>query len=215
VEPSRLEKRFRDRRREMIKQQLVRRGISSERVLSAIRNIPRELFVSEDLRDRAYLDQPLPIGFNQTISQPYIVAYMTEQLQVEDSDRVLEVGTGSGYQTAVLAQLARSVHSVEVNLSLLDSAVKRLLSLGCENVKLKHGDGALGWPEEAPFDKVIITAAASEIPSAITSQIREGGKLIAPQGAQGDQTLILARMEKGVLLTKPMLSVRFVPLKVA
>ena len=198
----------------MVERQLRARGISDPKVLAAFRKVPREAFVPPEYQDQAYEDHPLPIGYDQTISQPYIVALMTECLELHPSDRVLEVGTGSGYQTAVLCELAGEVYSMEFIEPLYREAKTRLESLGYRNCTLKLGDGRLGWPEAKSFQKVIVTAGAETIPEVLTEQLVEGGKIIIPVGV-GDQDLVLARKEKGTLRTKPMIPVRFVPLQSA
>jgi len=161
----------------MVEEQIKTRGIKSESVLEAMRNLPRHLFVAENLRDHAYNDSPLPIGRGQTISQPYIVAFMTEQLEPVPGMRILEIGLGSGYQAAVLAHIGCEVYSVELLKELADEAKKTLDSLKIGNVKIKHGDGYKGWLEEAPFDAVIVTAAPKRIPEKLVEQLKEGGKV--------------------------------------
>ncbi|HEX5105308.1 MAG TPA: protein-L-isoaspartate(D-aspartate) O-methyltransferase [Pirellulaceae bacterium] len=173
----------------MVEQQLARRGIRDQRVLAAMRRVPREAFVSAELAGTSYADSALPIDCEQTISQPVIVAMMTEALQLAGSERVLEIGTGSGYQTAILAELAAAVFSVERHAELSRQADVRLRKLGYENVFLKVGDGALGWPEEAPFDRIIVTAAAESCPPALWEQLVEGGVLVGPFGPAYDQAL--------------------------
>jgi protein-L-isoaspartate(D-aspartate) O-methyltransferase len=194
---------------------LAAEGIRDARVLEAIARLDRARFVPEPHRDEAELDHPLPIGFGQTISQPFIVAFMTERLALRGDERVLEVGTGSGYQTAVLAALAREVFSIEVVPALADRARELLLGeLGLENVWLRTGDGALGWPDAAPFDRVLVTAAAPEIPPSLVGQLEPGGFMILPVGeAGGDQALRVVRRElSGALGAEDLLPVRFVPL---
>jgi protein-L-isoaspartate(D-aspartate) O-methyltransferase len=160
--------------------ELETQGITDPRVLKAIRSLPRELFVSDSLRAKAYLNSPLPIDCGQTISQPFIVAYMTEKLQLKPGDKVLEIGTGSGFQTAVLAQLTLEVYTIEVYSELHQKAQKLLNKLGYKNIKYKLGDGKLGWSDYAPFDKIIITALAQEIPPHLVKQLKIGGKMILP-----------------------------------
>lgn len=181
----------------MVQDQLVRRGISDPRVLAAMRKVPRHLFVDEALRDRAYGDHPLPIGEQQTISQPYIVALMTALLALEGPEKVLEVGTGSGYQTAILAELAREVFSVERLPGLAARAQALLERLGYTNVRIRVGDGTLGWPEEAPFDRVIVTAAAPEVPPRLFEQLADGGRMVLPLGDAVCQTLTLVERVGG------------------
>jgi protein-L-isoaspartate(D-aspartate) O-methyltransferase len=175
--------------------------------------IPRELFVDVSLRDRAYADHPLPIGEGQTISQPFIVSLMTEALSLKPSDRVLEIGTGSGYQAAVLAEIVKEVYTIEIRKSLVNAAIQRLKDLGYKNVEVKFGDGYFGWEEHAPFDAIIITASANHIPPPLIKQLKEGGRLILPLGSTlFYQTLTLATKEKGELNMKQMEGVIFVPM---
>jgi protein-L-isoaspartate(D-aspartate) O-methyltransferase len=194
---------------------LRREGIRDERVLAAMAQIPRSRFVPDDLRAHAEDDRPLPIGHGQTISQPFVVAYMTERLRLAGSERVLEVGTGSGYQTALLAHLAEEVFSVEIVPALAERA-RALLEggLGLANVRFRTGDGAEGWPEEAPFDRVIVTAAAEEVPRALVDQLAPGGRMILPVGPQpeGQVLRVVDRAPDGALSESDLLGVRFVPL---
>ena len=190
-------------------------GIRDERVLSAVAQVPRHLFVPEQLREDADADRPLPIGCGQTISQPYVVAYMTERLRLAGDERVLEVGTGSGYQTALLAMLAEEVFSIEIVSDLAERARHVLLEeLGFRNVRLRVGDGALGWPEEAPFNRVIVTAAAPYVPDALLQQLAPGGRMIIPVGEETDVQMlrVLDRGNDGANLEADILPVRFVPL---
>ncbi len=196
----------------MIERQLKGRGITDSRVLAAFRKIPREAFLAPELKSKAYEDHPLPIGYDQTISQPYIVAVMSESLELVRTDRILEVGTGSGYQTAVLAELGQEVCSVEIIEDLYQVAKMRLNTLGYRNIRLKHDDGRKGWVEHAPFDKIIVTAAAEKIPDVLVEQLKDMGRIILPIG-QDDQDLVLGQKEKGMLVTRPLLRVRFVPLQ--
>ncbi|HEY7316578.1 MAG TPA: protein-L-isoaspartate(D-aspartate) O-methyltransferase [Candidatus Binatia bacterium] len=197
----------------MIERDLIPRGIRDSRVLEAMGSIERELFVPEKLRSRAYQDRPLPIGEGQTISQPYMVAFMTEQLHLKGTERVLEIGTGSGYQTAVLGKLAAEVYSIEI-IPILSERAKVILSqLGYDNVHLKIGDGFFGWQEHAPFDAILVTAAAPKIPQALWRQLREGGRLIIPLGAERqDQVLVRATKSKGKQVVEKLTRVVFVPL---
>ena len=192
---------------------LRRRGISDQAVLRAMDEVPREHFVSTELVDSAYADQALPIACGQTISQPYVVAYMTEQLEVEPEHHVLEVGTGSGYQAAVLSRLARDVVSVERYRTLADTARERLKTLGFTNVTIIAGDGFAGVPAQAPFDRIIVTAAAEEVPQALVAQLAEGGKMMLPLGPR-DGTQHLVKLTKTVqgLSRQNLIAVRFVPL---
>jgi len=192
-----------------------RLGVRNTDVLRAMRATPRQEFVPFESRILAYSDRALSIGFGATISQPYIVGLMTELLAAEPESRVLEIGTGSGYQAAVLSQLARHVYTVELQPDLARAAAARLTRLGYGNVSVREGDGAQGWPEEAPFDRVIVTAAAPEIPPALFEQLRPGGRLVAPVG-EGDQDQELVVIEKsgtGELSKRSVIPVRFIPLR--
>ncbi len=184
------------------------------RVMDAMRDVQRHEFVPSDLRHRAYENRPQPIGDGQTISQPYIVALMTDLLEIDDGDVVLEVGTGSGYQAAVLAELAGEVYSVEIIESLGRAAAVRLEALGYDNVEVRIGDGYRGWPEHAPYDGVIVTAAADEIPPPLIEQLKPGGRLVAPvaSGVMAEQLTLLTKGEDGEIRTREILPVRFVPL---
>jgi protein-L-isoaspartate(D-aspartate) O-methyltransferase len=196
----------------MVDSQLRGRGISDPRVLDAMLRIPREEFVPATYRAQAYEDHPLPIGNDQTISQPYIVAVMLESLQLTSSSRVLEVGTGSGYVTALLAELAGEVVSVERHPSLAEKAREVLAALGYGNVKVITGDGTLGYPAAAPFDAILVSAAAAELPRALLSQLSDTGRMIVPVGTNDSQQLQLVRMINGQPLVTPRELVRFVPL---
>jgi protein-L-isoaspartate(D-aspartate) O-methyltransferase len=198
-------------RARMVREQLRARDIVDERVLEVMSRIPRHLFVPEEYRDNAYGDHPLPIGHGQTISQPYIVAFMTQALKVEPGHKVLEIGTGSGYQAAVLAALAREVHSIEIVSALADRARATLSSLGIENVHVRTGDGYLGLPEHAPFDRIMVTAAPPEVPSALVEQLKVGGLMAVPVGETFQELLILRKTERG-LETLDRMPVRFVPM---
>jgi protein-L-isoaspartate(D-aspartate) O-methyltransferase len=192
---------------------LRQRGISDQAVLRAMDDVPREHFVTAELTDSAYADQALPIACGQTISQPYVVAYMTEQLDVEPQHRVLEVGTGSGYQAAILSRLAREVVSIERYRTLADTARERLQTLGYSNVTVIAGDGFAGVPEQAPFDRVIVTAAAEEVPDALVEQLGEGGKMVLPLGPRnGTQHIVKLSKTAGGLTRQTLIAVRFVPL---
>jgi len=177
------------RRRQMVERQLIPRGITDERVLAAMADIPRHLFVEEALQGKAYSDNALPIGARQTISQPYIVAVMTQLLKVDVEDRVLEIGTGSGYQTALLASLAGTVYTVERLRALSNRAKQTLRDLGLENVHFRVGDGTAGWPEEAPFTRIVVTAGAPAAPAPLLAQLTTGGRLVIPVGDEKQQTL--------------------------
>ena len=192
---------------------LRQRGISDQAVLRAMDEVPREHFVTAELTDSAYADRALPIACGQTISQPYVVAYMTEQLDVEPQHRVLEVGTGSGYQAAILSRLVREVVSVERYRTLADTARERLKTLGYSNVTVIAGDGFAGAPERAPFDRIIVTAAAEEIPDALVAQLGEGGKMVLPLGPRnGTQHIVKLSKTAGGLTRQNLIAVRFVPL---
>jgi protein-L-isoaspartate(D-aspartate) O-methyltransferase len=192
---------------------LRQRGISDQAVLRAMDEVPREHFVTAELTDSAYADRALPIACGQTISQPYVVAYMTEQLDVEPQHRVLEVGTGSGYQAAILSRLVREVVSVERYRTLADTARERLKTLGYSNVTVIAGDGFAGAPERAPFDRIIVTAAAEEVPDALVAQLGEGGKMVLPLGPRnGTQHIVKLSKTAGGLTRQNLIAVRFVPL---
>ena len=187
-------------------------GIADERVLAAMGEVPRHVFVPVRIRGSAYRDSPLPIGFEQTISQPYIVAFMTEQLRPEPGDVVLEIGTGSGYQAAVLSPLVKHVYTIEIVEPLADRARETLAGLGCDNVTVRFGDGYRGWPEHAPFDAVIVTCAPGEIPEPLVEQLKEGGRMIIPAGEAGDQKLYLLEKRGDKVEHADILDVRFVPM---
>ena len=189
------------------------RDIRDGRVLEAMRKVPRHEFVPAEMRAHAYRDRPLPIGQGQTISQPYIVAFMTEQLQPRRTDRVLEIGTGSGYQAAVLAELVAEVYSIEIVEALARRASRDLRRLGYTNVFTRSGDGYLGWPEKAPFDAVIVTCAPERIPQPLVDQLKEGGRMIIPVGPDGGvQELYLLEKREGEVRKRAVLPVRFVPM---
>ena len=188
------------------------RGIHEERVLAAMAKVPREEFVPPNSRAESYEDGPLQIGQGQTISQPYIVAFMTEQLQPKRKDRVLEIGTGSGYQAAVLAELAGDVYSIEIIEPLAKTAEATLRRLGYKNVQVKAGDGYKGWPEHAPFDAITVTCAPDHVPQPLIDQLKEGGRMIIPVGGFGDQELYLLEKKNGELERRAVLPVRFVPM---
>lgn len=199
-------------RQHMVDTQLRARGISDPRVLDAMLRAPREQFVPETHRAQAYEDHPLPIGNNQTISQPYVVALMLESLQLKPADKALEIGTGSGYATALLAELAARVFSIERHAALGDRAREVLSGLGYDNVHLFTGDGSLGLPAAAPFDAILVSAAASDLPSALLSQLRDGGRMIIPVGSADSQQLQFIRMINGQPAISIREAVRFVPL---
>jgi protein-L-isoaspartate(D-aspartate) O-methyltransferase len=198
-------------RNRMINSQLRSRGITNARVLDAMARVPRHRFVPAPLAGQAYDDGPLPIGEDQTISQPYIVAYMTEVLEPRDTDRVLEIGTGSGYQAAVLAELVQDVYTIELIPALARRAKAVLDELGYKNIHTREGDGYAGWPDAAPFDKIIVTAAPDTIPQALVDQLAVGGIMVVPVG-RGDQTMNIVRRTESGVVTRETLAVRFVPM---
>jgi protein-L-isoaspartate(D-aspartate) O-methyltransferase len=195
----------------MVTEQLQQRGISDARVLDVMRTVPRHLFVPESVRPLAYADRPLPIGRGQTISQPFIVAYMTDALGVARTHRVLEIGTGSGYQAAVLAHLAREVYSVEIVPELARRASALLDSLGYSNVYIREGDGYAGWPEHAPFDRIIVTAAPEQVPQTLVDQLANEGRLVIPLGTSEQWLTLIEKTTNGVTQRRT-IPVRFVPL---
>jgi protein-L-isoaspartate(D-aspartate) O-methyltransferase len=203
---------FAAQRERMVKEQIVMRGLVTERVLSALRKVPREEFVPAEYRAESYTDKPLPIGYDQTISQPFIVAFMTEELQPQATDRVLEVGTGSGYQAAILAELVAQVYTIEIIEPLAKNAEATLQRLGYKNVHVKAGDGYKGWPENAPFDSIIVTCAPEHVPEPLLQQLKEGGRMIIPVGARFAQELYLLEKKNGRLEQSAVLPVRFVPM---
>jgi len=198
----------------MVRYQIEDRNVRDQGVLAAMRTVPRHEFVPERYQDQAYNDHPLPIGLGQTISQPYIVAFMTELLKLEPEDRVFELGTGSGYQAAVASKMAGSVYTMEIYRDLADSARERLEALEYKNVHSRYGDGYFGWKEKAPFDAIIVTAAADHIPPPLIEQLKPGGRLIIPLGSPFSiQQLVLVTKDlKGKVSERPVIAVRFVPL---
>lgn len=202
---------FAAERRLMTENQIRARGVRDPAVLAAMAKVPRHAFVPEGLRRHAYADEPLPIGQGQTISQPYIVAYMTEALRLKGGESVLEVGTGSGYQTAVLAEIAGTVFTVEIVEKLALRARAALEALGYANIRYRIGDGAAGWPEEAPFDAITVTAAAAKLPAALEDQLAVGGRMILPVGTDAQELVLVVREPAG-LRRESLLPVRFVPL---
>lgn len=200
-------------RKRMVEEQIKARGIKDERVLEAMMKVPRHLFVDESLRARAYVDSPLPIKEEQTISQPYIVALMTEALELKGNEKVLEIGTGSGYQLAILAELAKEVYSIERIATLANEAEKRLLSMGYKNIFIRVGDGTLGWKEKAPFDAIIVTAAAPDVPEPLVEQLAVGGRLVIPVGGEYTQDLLkITKISPTKTRTQSLGGVRFVKL---
>jgi protein-L-isoaspartate(D-aspartate) O-methyltransferase len=196
----------------MVDDQIEARGVHDPRVLAAMRKVPRERFVPPDVVSLAYADQPLPIGHGQTISQPYIVAYMSEALQVTEQSKVLEIGTGSGYQAAILGELAREVYTIELIPALAERARETLAGLGYTNVHVRTGDGYLGWPDQAPFDAIMVTAAPDHVPQPLVDQLGVGGRLVIPVGDLDQDIRILTRTPAGIQETVT-IPVRFVPLR--
>jgi protein-L-isoaspartate(D-aspartate) O-methyltransferase len=203
---------FSAERQRMVQQQLMTRGINDGRVLAAMAKVPREEFVAPESRAATYEDGPLPIGYGQTISQPYVVAFMTEQLRPKPSDRVLEVGTGSGYQAAILAELVSEVFSIEIVEQLAKNAEATLQRLGYKNVHVKIGDGYKGWPEEGPFDAIIVTCAPDKVPQPLVDQLKDDGRMVIPVGDRFAQQLYLLEKKNGQLKQSATLPVRFVPM---
>jgi protein-L-isoaspartate(D-aspartate) O-methyltransferase len=208
-----MEQDFLTERKLMVARQLRGYGISDRRVLEAFESIPRHLFVPQEYRSSAYEDGPLPIGFEQTISQPYIVAYMTQLLDLTGSERVLEVGTGSGYQAAVLAALTAEVHTIELIPALADRARAVFEQLGFRNIFLHVGDGSLGWEEAAPYDAILVTAAGPRVPKSLLNQLADGGRMVLPVGERGNQVLELWRRDGETFSHETLLPVAFVPLR--
>jgi protein-L-isoaspartate(D-aspartate) O-methyltransferase len=199
-------------REQMVKEQIENRGIKNQPTLEAMKKVPRHKFVPPNLIERAYSDGPLPIGYGQTISQPYIVAYMTEVIDPKPGQKVLEIGTGSGYQAAVLAEIVDSVYTIEIITELYNSSEKRLKELGYKNVICKNADGYYGWKQATPFDAIVVTAAAEHIPPPLIEQLKDGGKMIIPVGSPFlNQTLILVEKNGKEIITTSLLPVRFVP----
>ena len=201
-------------RKLMIKNQLQSRGIRDDAVLEVMRSVERHNFVPENYRDRAYSDGPLPIGHGQTISQPYIVAFMTEQLQVSSQHKVLEIGTGSGYQAAILGELAKHVFTIEIIPELAEGAKNILNHLSYKNITVRAGDGYKGWPEEAPFERIMVTAAPTEVPQTLVDQLAPGGRMILPVGAQFlvQYLWVIEKDDQGTVRKEKILPVRFVPM---
>lgn len=205
------QKEFEKQRQEMVKWQISNRDIFNKKVIEAMRKVPRHKFVPEEYREFSYEDRPLPIGYEQTISQPYIVAYMTQAIEPSSEDKVLEIGTGSGYQAAILAEIVKEVYTIEIIEPLARRAEETLKSLGYNNIHVRHGDGYRGWPEHAPFDGIVVTAAPDHIPQPLIDQLKVGGKMIIPVG-EGFQDLILVEKKKDGISKKNLLPVRFVPM---
>ncbi|WP_456441179.1 protein-L-isoaspartate(D-aspartate) O-methyltransferase [Caldithrix abyssi] len=198
-------------RKQMVEQQIIARGVKDPAVIRAMESVPRHLFVPESEMAYAYLDEPRPIGHGQTISQPYIVAFMTEQLHLKPTDRVLEIGTGSGYQAAVLAEIVDSVYTIEIVPELARIARERLQELGYDNVQVKQGDGYNGWPEKAPFDAIIVTAAPPNIPPPLLEQLKIGGVMVLPVGEYVQELVVVQKSDEGISM-RNVLPVRFVPM---
>jgi len=202
---------FKTMREKMVETQIKARGVRDPRVLSALLKVERHRFVPEEFQSSAYSDQPLPIGEGQTISQPYMVALMTELLELKGNERVLEIGTGSGYQAAILAELAKEVYSIEIVESLANSAKKLLFDLGYKNIQVKVGDGYLGWPEASPFDAIIVTCAPDHIPKPLVDQLKEGGRMVIPVGTYSQEIKKIVK-RSGKIETTDVLPVIFVPM---
>ncbi len=202
---------YKRERREMVEQQIRARGIEDGSVLKAMLKVPRHKFVPETLAKQAYMDSPLPIGLDQTISQPFIVAYMTEAADISKKDKVLEIGTGSGYQAAILGELAKEVYTIEIVPELAERSTQILQQLGYKNIFVKTGNGYLGLPEQAPFDAIVVTAAPDEIPQALVDQLAVGGKMVIPVGNTNQEMVVIKKTKKGVT-EKRVMQVRFVPM---
>jgi protein-L-isoaspartate(D-aspartate) O-methyltransferase len=202
---------FPELREAMVRRQIEGRGVRDERVLAAMRRVPRHRFVPDDVRARSYDDTPLPIGLGQTISQPYIVAYMSEALALRGDEKVLEIGTGSGYQAAILAELCKEVYTIEIVAPLAERARETLTELGLKNVQVRTGDGYRGWKEQAPFDAIMVTAAPAEVPRPLLEQLKVGGRLVIPVGTNDQNLVRYTRTAEG-LRKEMLLPVRFVPM---
>ncbi len=202
---------FEERRKMMVDEQIIPRGVKDSHAINAMLKVPRHLFVPDGLKNIAYEDRPLPIGHGQTISQPYIVAFMTEALGLKKQDKVLEIGTGSGYQAAILAEIVREVYTIEIIPPLAEEAKRKLDELGYRNITVKCGDGYLGWKEKAPFDAIIVTAAPEKIPQMLVEQLKEGGQMVVPIGAFFQELYLITKTKDGIE-KKPLIPVRFVPM---
>ncbi|HOK47119.1 MAG TPA: protein-L-isoaspartate(D-aspartate) O-methyltransferase [Bryobacteraceae bacterium] len=202
------------KREHMVRTQIEARGVRNPAVLDVMRRVPRHLFMPENVRALAYADQPVPVGYGQTISQPYIVAFMTELLAPERTHKVLEIGTGSGYQAAVLSPLVGHVYTIEIVPELARSAAATLKKLGYDNITVRLGDGYKGWPEQAPFDRIILTAAPPKVPQELIDQLKPGGRLVAPEGASvfGQELVVIEKAADGKTRKKSVLPVMFVPM---
>ncbi len=203
---------FARKRGEMVRSQIEARGVKDPLALGAMRKVPRHLFVAEKYWSEAYDDHPLPIGSGQTISQPYIVALMTEQLALKGGDKVLEIGTGSGYQAAALAEIAGEVYTIEIICPLADAAKERLQQMGYINISVKCGDGYRGWPEQAPFDAIIVTAAPDKIPQPLLDQLKPGGRMVIPVGGLHQELILIRKKTDGTIEQQSVIPVRFVPM---
>ncbi len=199
-------------RRKMIRSQIEARGVTDRHVLRALLEVPRHRFVSEKIESSAYEDSPLPIGENQTISQPFIVAYMTAALELDGHESVLEVGTGSGYQAAILSEIVDTVFTIEINENLTIEAALRFKKMGLNNVHLRYGDGYLGWQDKAPFDGIIVTAAPTHIPQALIDQLADNGKLVIPVGDAEQELIVVTKQANGAIVKESRIPVRFVPM---
>ncbi len=203
---------LKERRRRMVRKQILARGVTDPAVLRAMEEVPRHRFVEERFEGYAYDDSPVPIPEGQTISQPFIVAYMTAALELKGNEKVLEVGTGSGYQAAVLAEIVREVYTIEINPNLAIEAAQRFKKMGYTNIFLKCGDGYQGWPEAAPFDGILVTAAPDHIPPRLIEQLRPGGKMVIPVGDDDQELLVVYKREDGSIHKEARIPVRFVPM---
>jgi len=203
---------YKSLREHMVERQLMPRNITDDKVLTAFRKVERHNFVTEKLRDAAYGDHPLPVGDGQTISQPYMVALMTQALALEGNENVLEIGTGSGYQTAILAEIAKNVYSVERFESLANTARSTLQCFGYNNVEIRIGDGTLGWEEHAPYDRIIVTAGSPRVPLSLVTQLKDGGRMIIPVGGHSSQALTSVEKRNGRIVSKDLCGCVFVPL---
>lgn len=199
------------KRQQMVKEQIISRGIKDKNIINAMLKVPRHMFVPENERNYAYIDSPLAIGEGQTISQPYIVACMSEALNLKSDDKVLEIGTGSGYQAAILAEIAKEVCTIEIIKTLADTAEDTLNNLGYKNIKVRCADGYLGWPDEAPFDAIIITAAPRKIPEPLVEQLKIGGRMILPLGDMYQELVFITKTKEG-MVKKNLGAVSFVPM---
>jgi len=202
---------FMTQRQKMVDEQIIRRGVDDESVIKAMRKVERHLFVPQHERLMAYGDHPLPIGFDQTISQPYIVAYMTQMARLTPEDKVLEIGTGSGYQAAILAEIVKEVYTIEIVKGLAETAEQRLKDMGYKNIFVKLGDGYEGWPEHAPYDAIIVTAAPDEVPQKLVEQLSVGGRMVVPLGSVFQELYLITKTKEGII-KKSLIPVRFVPM---